>query len=170
MPLINNWLPNWILWPNQTNFFLELFNGSELERKVIERAGCLNYSYSPWELDKADVYQRQTYYKFDKRISRYRGEVTSTQQRSPLSNKNGWLIEEVMTLHGIPLGDYFTVCTPTLLCVIIHLCFYIAWEFFCNLPFAWLKCVPIQLNDILFQFAASPEIPSRRYTLKIHRM
>ncbi|XP_058196570.1 C2 and GRAM domain-containing protein At1g03370 [Rhododendron vialii] len=92
-----------------TNFFMELFNGSELERKVIERAGCLNYSYSPWELDKADVYQRQTYYKFDKRISRYRGEVTSTQQRSPLSNKNGWLIEEVMTLHGIPLGDYFTL-------------------------------------------------------------
>ncbi|KAH7838648.1 hypothetical protein Vadar_029485 [Vaccinium darrowii] len=92
-----------------TNFFMELFNGSELERKVIERVGCLDYSYTAWELDKADVYQRQVYYKFDKRVSRYRGEVTSTQQKSPLSNKNGWLIEEVMTLHGIPLGDYFTL-------------------------------------------------------------
>lgn len=88
---------------------MELFNGSELERNVIERVGCLDYSYTAWELDKADVYQRQVYYKFDKCVSRYRGEVTSTQQKSPLSNKNGWLIEEVMTLHGIPLGDYFTV-------------------------------------------------------------
>lgn len=76
----------------------------------MERAGCLNYSHSPWEYEKPDVHQRQLYYKFDKRISRYRGEVTSTQQRSRLSGRNGWLIEEVMTLHGIPLGDYFTVC------------------------------------------------------------
>ncbi|KAA8519240.1 hypothetical protein F0562_013496 [Nyssa sinensis] len=91
------------------NFCMELFNGSEVDRRVMERAGCLNYSYSPWELEKADVYQRQIYYKFDKRISRYRGEVTSTQQRSPLSDRNGWLIEEVMTLHGVPLGDYFNL-------------------------------------------------------------
>ncbi|XP_057499238.1 C2 and GRAM domain-containing protein At1g03370-like [Actinidia eriantha] len=90
-------------------FCMEIFNGSELERKVSERAGCLNYSHSPWELDKADIYQRQIYYKFDKRISRYRGEVTSTQQRSPLSDRNGWLIEEVMTLHAVPLGDYFNL-------------------------------------------------------------
>ncbi|GMP75910.1 hypothetical protein CsSME_00032828 [Camellia sinensis var. sinensis] len=92
-----------------TSFFMQLFNGSEMERKVIERAGCLNYSYSPWEFDKADVYQRQVYYKFDNRVSRYRGEVTSTQQRSPLPDRNGWLIEEVMTLHGVPLGDYFNL-------------------------------------------------------------
>ncbi|KAI8001230.1 C2 and GRAM domain-containing protein [Camellia lanceoleosa] len=92
-----------------TSFFMQLFNGSEMERKVIERAGCLNYSYSPWEFDKADVYQRQVYYKFDKRVSRCRGEVTSTQQRSPLPDRNGWLIEEVMTLHGVPLGDYFNL-------------------------------------------------------------
>ncbi|GER52820.1 C2 calcium/lipid-binding and GRAM domaincontaining protein [Striga asiatica] len=83
--------------------------GSEIDRRVMERAGCLNYSHSPWESEKPDVYQRQLYYKFDKRISRYRGEVTSTQQKSRLSGKNGWLIEEVMTLHGVPLGDYFTL-------------------------------------------------------------
>ncbi|KAL6990599.1 hypothetical protein U1Q18_008716 [Sarracenia purpurea var. burkii] len=92
-----------------TSFFMELFNGGELERKVTEGAGCLNYSQSPWEFDKADVYQRQIYYKFDKQISHYRGEVTSTQQRSPLSDGKGWLIEEVMTLHGVPLGDYFNL-------------------------------------------------------------
>ncbi|KAK6149609.1 hypothetical protein DH2020_017134 [Rehmannia glutinosa] len=83
--------------------------GSEIDRRVMERAGCLNYSHSPWESEKPDVFQRQLYYKFDKRISRYRGEVTSTQQKSRLSGRNGWLIEEVMTLHGVPLGDYFTL-------------------------------------------------------------
>ncbi|KAL6520436.1 hypothetical protein OROHE_017024 [Orobanche hederae] len=92
-----------------TSFFMELFRGSEIDRRVMERAGCLNYSHSPWESEKPEVYQRQLYYKFDKRISRYRGEVTSTQQKSRLSGKNGWLIEEVMTLHGIPLGDFFTL-------------------------------------------------------------
>ncbi|XP_073139548.1 C2 and GRAM domain-containing protein At1g03370-like isoform X1 [Henckelia pumila] len=92
-----------------TSFSMELFRGSEIDRRVMERAGCLNYSHSPWESEKPDVYQRQLYYKFDKRISHYRGEVTSTQQKSRLSGKNGWLIEEVMTLHGVPLGDYFTL-------------------------------------------------------------
>lgn len=92
-----------------SNFFMELFGGGEIDRRVMERIGCLNYSHSPWESEKPDVYQRQLYYKFDKRISQYRGEVTSTQQKSYLPEKNGWLIEEVMTLHGVPLGDYFNL-------------------------------------------------------------
>lgn len=93
---------------------MELFGGGELERKAMDRAGCLNYSSGPWESEKADVHERQTYYRFDRRISRDRGEVTSTQQKLPLSDRNGWLIEEVMTLHGIPIGDYFNVCLPVL--------------------------------------------------------
>lgn len=88
---------------------MELFNGGDLDHKAMERAGCHNYSCSPWESENSDVYGRQIYYRFDKRISRYRGEVTSTQQRSPLPDKNGWLVEEVMTLHGVPLDDYFNV-------------------------------------------------------------
>lgn len=90
------------------NFLMELFSGGELDRRVMERTGCLNYSCSPWELEK-DIYERQLCYEFDKRISSYKGEVTSTQQKSPLPDKNGWLIEEVLTLHGIPLGDYFNL-------------------------------------------------------------
>ncbi|XP_019183991.1 PREDICTED: C2 and GRAM domain-containing protein At1g03370-like isoform X2 [Ipomoea nil] len=90
-----------------TDFFMELFSGSELDRRVMERAGCLNYSCSLWESEKPEVYQRQLYYKFEKCISRYRAEVTSTQQKSRLLDKYGWLIEEVMTLHGVPFGDYF---------------------------------------------------------------
>uniref|UniRef100_A0A2N9EWF3 C2 and GRAM domain-containing protein n=1 Tax=Fagus sylvatica TaxID=28930 RepID=A0A2N9EWF3_FAGSY len=93
----------------KTSFFMEAFSGGELDRRVMEKAGCLNYSCTTWESEKGDVYERQVYYRFDKRISRYRGEVTSTQQKSPLPDKNGWLVEEVMTLHAVPLGDYFNL-------------------------------------------------------------
>ncbi|CAH8388798.1 unnamed protein product [Eruca vesicaria subsp. sativa] len=94
--------------PVPVSFFMELFGGGDVDRKAMERAGCQSYSCSPWESEKADVYERQTYYR-DKRISRYRGEVTSTQQKSLVPDKNGWLVEEVMTLHGVPLGDYFNL-------------------------------------------------------------
>lgn len=88
---------------------MELFSGGELERRAMERCGCLNYSCSKWESEKADIYERQAYYRFDKFISRYGGEVTSTQQKTKLSDRNAWLIEEVVTLHGVPFGDYFNV-------------------------------------------------------------
>ncbi|XP_050371585.1 C2 and GRAM domain-containing protein At1g03370 [Argentina anserina] len=92
-----------------TNFFVELFGGGDLDRRVMEKAGCLNYSHTPWESENGDVYVRQIYYRYDKRVSQYKGEVTSTQQKSCLSDRNGWLFQEVMTLHAIPLGDYFNV-------------------------------------------------------------
>ncbi|CAN0908756.1 C2 and GRAM domain-containing protein At1g03370 [Linum grandiflorum] len=92
-----------------TNFLMELFGGGDLERKIMEKAGSLSYSYTPWESEKAEVYQRQIYFRFDKSISRYRGEVTSTQQKYLLADKKGWVVEEVMTLHGVPLGDYFNL-------------------------------------------------------------
>ncbi|XP_038690463.1 C2 and GRAM domain-containing protein At1g03370 isoform X2 [Tripterygium wilfordii] len=91
--------------PVPINFVMELFNGGELERRIMERAGCRNYSYTPWELEKGDSYERQIYYRFDKSISRYRGEVTSAQQKSALPDRNGWLVEEVITLHGVPLAS-----------------------------------------------------------------
>lgn len=92
----------------QINSVMELFGGNELEQKAMETAGCLNYSHSYWHSEKADVYERNVYYR-SKQISQYKGEVTSTQQKSRLSDKDGWVIEEVMTFHGIPLGDYFNV-------------------------------------------------------------
>lgn len=88
---------------------MELFNGGELDRKVMENCGCLNYSYTPWVSENKDVYERAIYYRFDKHVSQYGGAVTSTQQRSPLLDGKGFLLEEVMNLHGIPLGDYFNV-------------------------------------------------------------
>ncbi|XP_039053684.1 C2 and GRAM domain-containing protein At1g03370-like [Hibiscus syriacus] len=88
---------------------MEIFSGGETDRKAMERAGCLNLSCSQWDSEGADVYERQIYYRFDKRVSRFRGEVTSTQQKSPLPDMKGWLIEEVMTLHAVPLGDYYNL-------------------------------------------------------------
>ncbi|XP_062073416.1 probable protein NAP1 [Humulus lupulus] len=77
---------------------MKLFEGGELDRKVMEKASCQNYSHTPWESEKGDVYERQTYYKFDKCISRYRGETRSTKQRSPISDSIGWIIEEFILL------------------------------------------------------------------------
>ncbi|KAF7840489.1 C2 and GRAM domain-containing protein [Senna tora] len=95
--------------PIPASFFMELFSGGELDRRVMEKTGCLNYSYTPWVSEISDVYERAIYYRFDKHISHYGGEVTSTQQKSPLLDGKGWLLEEVMNLHGVPLGDYFNL-------------------------------------------------------------
>ncbi|XP_057795144.1 C2 and GRAM domain-containing protein At1g03370-like isoform X2 [Salvia miltiorrhiza] len=95
--------------PLPTSFCMELFRGSEIEERVMERAGCLNYTHSPWESENPDVHQRQLYYKLEKCIPLYKGEVTSTQQKLRLSVKNGWVINEVMSLQGVPLGDNFAL-------------------------------------------------------------
>ncbi|KAL5699948.1 hypothetical protein ACHQM5_025463 [Ranunculus cassubicifolius] len=91
------------------SFLMELFGGGQTERKVMERVGCLDYINTAWELVKSDTYQRQLRYKFAERISRYGGEVASTQQKYPSSNTKGWVVEEAMTLLGVPFGDHFTL-------------------------------------------------------------
>ncbi|XP_047182304.1 C2 and GRAM domain-containing protein At1g03370 isoform X1 [Vigna umbellata] len=91
------------------SYLMEIFSGGELDRRVMEKLGYLNYSYTPWVSENHDISERAVYYKFEKRISSYKGEVTSTQQRSPLSDGKGWLVEELMNLHGVPLGDYFNI-------------------------------------------------------------
>ncbi|KAJ7946465.1 C2 and GRAM domain-containing protein [Quillaja saponaria] len=92
-----------------TSFFMELFSGGDVDRRVMEKAGYIDYSNTPWVTENGEVFERQVYYRFDRLISLYRGEVTSTQQRSPLLDRNGWLVEEVMALHRVPLGDYFNL-------------------------------------------------------------
>lgn len=87
-----------------------LFSGGELDCRVMEKSGCVSYSYTPWVSEKNDVYERAIYYKFEKRISHYKVEVTSTQQKT-IFDGNGWFLEEVMNFHGVPLGDYFNVST-----------------------------------------------------------
>ncbi|CAO2162917.1 unnamed protein product [Urochloa humidicola] len=88
---------------------MEVFEGGSLEMKVMEKVGCQKYSATQWESDKPNEYQRQIHYKFSKKLSPVGGEVTGTQQKSPLPNKKGWIIEEVMELQGVLLGDFFTL-------------------------------------------------------------
>ncbi|XP_020090459.1 C2 and GRAM domain-containing protein At1g03370 isoform X2 [Ananas comosus] len=96
--------------PLNMNSLMEVFEGGSLEQRVMEKVGCIDYSVTPWESVKSDVFQRQVHYKFNKHLSSSGGEVTTTQQRSPLpDNRNGWVIEEVMALQGVLLGDYFNM-------------------------------------------------------------
>ncbi|RLN11459.1 C2 and GRAM domain-containing protein [Panicum miliaceum] len=95
--------------PFDVSTAMSIFEGGPLERQVMEKVGCVDYSVTEWEPVRADIYQRQVHYKFDKKSTRYEGEAMSTQQKSPLPNKNGWLVEEVMTFEGIPIGECFNL-------------------------------------------------------------
>ncbi|KAL6596603.1 hypothetical protein ACP70R_047246 [Stipagrostis hirtigluma subsp. patula] len=95
--------------PFDVSTLMDIFEGGPLEYQVMEKVGCIDYSVTAWEPVRTDVYQRQVHYKFDKKSARHGGEVMSTQQKSPLPNKNGWLVEEVVTLEGIPIGEYFNL-------------------------------------------------------------
>lgn len=88
---------------------MSIFDGGPLEHQVMEKVGCVDYSVTEWEAVRDDVYQRQVHHKFDTESARHGGQTMSTQQKSPLPNKNGWLVEEVMTLEGIPVGECFNV-------------------------------------------------------------
>jgi len=95
--------------PFDVTTLMGIFEGGPLECRVMEKVGCMDYSVTAWEPVRADIYQRQVHYKFDKKSVRHGGEAMSTQQKSPLPNKNGWLVEEVMTLEGIPVGECFNL-------------------------------------------------------------
>ncbi|XP_044436014.1 C2 and GRAM domain-containing protein At1g03370 isoform X1 [Triticum aestivum] len=88
---------------------MEMFSGGQLEQKVMQKTGCLDYSSTEWELVGRNIYKRQISYKFDKALSRYGGEASTTQQKYALVNQDGWAIEEVMTLQGVLLGDFFNL-------------------------------------------------------------
>ncbi|CAN6220845.1 unnamed protein product [Urochloa humidicola] len=88
---------------------MEMFSGGPLEHKMMQKAGCIDYSATEWELVGCNIRQRQTSYKFDKNLSRSGGEASTTQQKYTLVNQVGWVVEEVMTLQGVLLGDYFNL-------------------------------------------------------------
>lgn len=92
---------------------MKMFAGGELEHKVMSKSGCLNYVTTTWEHVTSDVEERRVSYKFSRRISIFGGEVTCTQQKSPLTNDGGWVVNEIMTLHNVPLGDHFRVSSDS---------------------------------------------------------
>lgn len=93
--------------PFSVESLMELYDGGPLDKKIMEKSGCLNYRTTVWEIYKQKVYQRQIWYKFNRNVSGFGVEITSIQQKSKLDNGNGWIIDEVLTLHGVPFGDHF---------------------------------------------------------------
>lgn len=87
-----------------------IFAGGTLEHKIMQRKGCMNYETSAWELVKPEVFERRVSYQFNRQVSTFGGEVTSTQQKSPNADTGGLTVVEVMALHGVPFADHFHVC------------------------------------------------------------
>ncbi|KAF5182941.1 C2 and gram domain-containing protein [Thalictrum thalictroides] len=95
--------------PLKIKSLLEMFDGGELEHKVMGKSGCLNYTTTAWEVVRPDVFERHLSYKFNRNVSIFGGEVTSTQQKSRIVDGKGWIVDEVMILHDVPFGDHFRV-------------------------------------------------------------
>ncbi|GJU47929.1 C2 and GRAM domain-containing protein isoform X1 [Tanacetum coccineum] len=90
---------------------MEIFNGGNFEHKVMEKLCCLNYKTTNWESVSGhpNVLERRLCYKFNRRVSSFGGDVTCTQQKTPVSYGKGWVVTEAMSLHDVPFGDHFYV-------------------------------------------------------------
>ncbi|XP_019185031.1 PREDICTED: C2 and GRAM domain-containing protein At5g50170 [Ipomoea nil] len=95
--------------PMNHKSLMEMFNGGDLEHKVMSKSGCLNYVTSSWELIEPDVYERRVSYKLNRLISIFGVEVTSTQRKSVHANDAGWILNEIMAIHGVPFSDHYQV-------------------------------------------------------------
>ncbi|XP_059657972.1 C2 and GRAM domain-containing protein At5g50170 [Cornus florida] len=95
--------------PVNIKSMMEMFDGGTLEQEVMGKSGCLNYMTTNWEPVKPHAYERRLFYKFNRRVSVFGGEVTCTQQKSPIAIDKGWIVSEIMALHNVPFGDHFRV-------------------------------------------------------------
>jgi hypothetical protein len=93
----------------QMGLVMEIFEGGNLEHKIMKRSGCLDYDTTPWEPVKPDVRrERRVSYQFNRHLSVF--DVTSTQQKFLNTITGGWIVNEVMVLNGVPFSDHFRVC------------------------------------------------------------
>ncbi|CAB4311102.1 unnamed protein product [Prunus armeniaca] len=96
--------------PINTKSLMEMFEGGTLEHKIMEKSGCLNYATTAWEpTKKPDVFERHLSYRFNRQVSIFGGEVTCRQKKTPIEDGEGWVVDEVMALHGVPFEDHFRV-------------------------------------------------------------
>lgn len=95
--------------PMNNKSFAMMFDGGDLEHRVMTNCGCLNYVTTTWEPVAPEIQERQVSYKFSRDISTFGGDVTSTQQKLPLENEGGWVVNEIMTLLDVPFGDHFRI-------------------------------------------------------------
>ncbi|PWA38192.1 C2 calcium/lipid-binding and GRAM domain containing protein [Artemisia annua] len=97
--------------PLNVESMMKIFDGGNFEHKVMEKLCCLNYNTTTWEpvSGRPNVLERRLSYKFNRRVSSFGGDVTCTQQKTPVSYGKGWVVTEAMTLHDVPFGDHFYV-------------------------------------------------------------
>ncbi|CAL9187349.1 unnamed protein product [Musa hybrid cultivar] len=95
--------------PLDVDVLMEVFDGGCLEKKIMGKVGCLNYRVTQWEATKLDCYQRSVDYKFNSHMCVFGGEVCSTQRKNRTIDGDGWMVDEAMTIHNVPLEDHFRV-------------------------------------------------------------
>ncbi|KAJ8772275.1 hypothetical protein K2173_027452 [Erythroxylum novogranatense] len=93
--------------PVNIKALMGMFEGGSMERKIMEKSGCLNYTTTAWESVKSDILERHVSYKFNRHVSVFEGEVTCTQQKISIPNDEGWVLNEIMVLNDVPFGDHF---------------------------------------------------------------
>ncbi|KAK9117298.1 hypothetical protein Sjap_016245 [Stephania japonica] len=95
--------------PIRIENLMEMFDGDSFEHGIMMKLGCLNYTTTPWEAVEPDTYQRHVCYKFNRHVSVFGGEVTSTQKKSPIADSEGWVLDDIISLHHVPFGDHIRV-------------------------------------------------------------
>lgn len=93
--------------PIKVSSVMEIFDGGNIEHKIMKRTGCMDYDTTPWEPVKPDVLERHVTYQFNRHVSVF--DVTSTQQKYPNTNTEGRIVNEVMILNGVPFSDHFRI-------------------------------------------------------------
>ncbi|CAH2070593.1 unnamed protein product [Thlaspi arvense] len=95
--------------PGDVELVMKIFDGGEMERKIMEKSGCLSYASTTWESKKSGINERRLSYKYNHYVSVFGGGVTCSQQKSPAPNDEGWILNEIVALHDVPFGDHFRV-------------------------------------------------------------
>lgn len=91
------------------NSLMEIFDGGNVEQKIMEKVGFLNYYTTPWVEVKPDKYERHVSYRFGHFVFIFGGKVTCAKQKSRTIDASGMAIDEVVILNDAPFEDYFRV-------------------------------------------------------------
>lgn len=96
--------------PLSVDSMMLIYVKENLDEKIAEKTGHLNYSTTPWEPIAGDaVQQRCIMYKLSNRIALFGTNVTCIQQKTKQEDGQALFIDEVLTLHEVPFGDYFQI-------------------------------------------------------------